>query len=159
MKALLCREFGPEANMNVEEIDAPELKPGHVLVDVKAGGLNFPDLLCVRGQYQFKPELPFVPGTEGAGVIRELGEGVASLKAILGDELPDHHAAHLLNLADMDISLAVAMFFDGNDGRAPAAPSPARPPEAGSRCRAHGAGYLKAPAAPARPAALTAGDR
>ena len=76
MKALLCREFGPEANMNVEEIDAPELKPGHVLVDVKAGGLNFPDLLCVRGQYQFKPELPFVPGTEGAGVIRELGEGV-----------------------------------------------------------------------------------
>ena len=53
----------------------------------------------------------------------ELGEGVASLKAILGDELPDHHAAHLLNLADMDISLAVAMFFDGNDGRAPAAVS------------------------------------
>ena len=36
MKALLCREFGPEANMNVEEIDAPELKPGHVLVDVNS---------------------------------------------------------------------------------------------------------------------------
>jgi NADPH2:quinone reductase len=76
MKALLCREFGPEANMKVEAIDAPALKPGHVLVDIKAGGLNFPDLLCVRGQYQFKPELPFVPGTEGAGVIAGLGEGV-----------------------------------------------------------------------------------
>lgn len=76
MKALLCREFGPEANMKVEEIETPSLKPGHVLVDVKAGGLNFPDLLCVRGQYQFKPDLPFVPGTEGAGVVAELGEGV-----------------------------------------------------------------------------------
>lgn len=76
MKALLCREFGPESNMKVEEIDTPELKPGHVLIDVKAGGLNFPDLLCVRGQYQFKPDLPFVPGTEGAGIVRELGEGV-----------------------------------------------------------------------------------
>ena len=79
MKALLCREFGPEANMKVEEIDAPALKPGHVLVEVKAGGLNFPDLLCVRGQYQFKPELPFVPGTEGAGVVAELGEGVEGI--------------------------------------------------------------------------------
>ena len=76
MKALLCREFGPEKNMTVEEVADPDLKPGHVLIDVKAGGLNFPDLLCVRGQYQFKPELPFVPGTEGAGVIAEVGEGV-----------------------------------------------------------------------------------
>mgnify|MGYP003113036238 CR=1 FL=1 len=80
MKALLCREFGPEENMTVDEIDAPALKPGHVLIDVKAGGLNFPDLLCVRGQYQFKPELPFVPGTEGAGLIAEVGEGVEGLK-------------------------------------------------------------------------------
>ncbi|WP_300542255.1 NADPH:quinone oxidoreductase family protein [Maricaulis sp.] len=81
MKALLCREFGPEANMKVEEVEDPVLKPGHVLIDVKAGGLNFPDLLCVRGQYQFKPELPFVPGTEGAGVIAEVGEGVDGFTA------------------------------------------------------------------------------
>jgi NADPH2:quinone reductase len=76
MKALLCRAFGPEKNMTVETVEAPALKPGHVRIEVKAGGLNFPDLLCVRGQYQFKPELPFVPGTEGAGLIAELGEGV-----------------------------------------------------------------------------------
>ena len=75
MKALLCREFGPEENLTVEDIDAPALQPGHVRIAVKAGGLNFPDLLCVRGQYQFKPPLPFVPGTEGAGEITELGEG------------------------------------------------------------------------------------
>lgn len=75
MKALLCREFGPEQNLTVEDIDAPALQPGHVRIEVAAGGLNFPDLLCVRGEYQFKPPLPFVPGTEGAGTIAELGEG------------------------------------------------------------------------------------
>ena len=76
MKALLCREFGPEKDMKVEEIDAPTAGEGQVVIDVKAGGLNFPDLLCVRGQYQFKPPLPFVPGTEGAGEIAEIGAGV-----------------------------------------------------------------------------------
>ena len=76
MKALYCREFGPEANLKVEEIDDPALPDGHVLIDVKAAGLNFPDLLCVRGEYQFKPPLPFVPGGEGAGEIIQICKGV-----------------------------------------------------------------------------------
>lgn len=76
MKALVCKEFGPEENLTVEIIDAPEVKAGHIKIDVKAAGLNFPDLLCVRGMYQIKPPRPFVPGTEGAGVVSELGEGV-----------------------------------------------------------------------------------
>ena len=79
MRALYCREFGPEAGMKVEEIDTPALPDAHVLVDVKAAGLNFPDLLCVRGEYQFKPPLPFVPGGEGAGIVTALGEGVTNL--------------------------------------------------------------------------------
>jgi NADPH2:quinone reductase len=79
MKALYCREFSPEENLTVEEIDTPVLAPDHVLIDVKAAALNFPDLLCVRGEYQFKPPLPFVPGGEGAGVITQLGEGVDNL--------------------------------------------------------------------------------
>jgi NADPH2:quinone reductase len=79
MKALYCQKFGPEENLSVETIDAPLVKPGHVLIDVKAAGLNFPDLLCVRGTYQIKPPLPFVPGTEGAGIVAEIGEGVKGL--------------------------------------------------------------------------------
>ena len=76
MRALICREFGPEENLKVEDVADPEAGPGHVVIDVKAAGLNFPDLLCVRGEYQFKPERPFVPGGEGAGVVSAVGEGV-----------------------------------------------------------------------------------
>ena len=60
MKALYCRAFGPETDLTVEEIAAPVPAVGEVLVLVQAAGLNFPDLLCVRGEYQFKPPLPFV---------------------------------------------------------------------------------------------------
>jgi NADPH2:quinone reductase len=79
MRALYCREFGPEADMKVEDIDTPMLPPGHVLIDIKAAGLNFPDLLCVRGDYQFKPPLPFVPGGEGSGVVTKLADDVKGL--------------------------------------------------------------------------------
>ncbi len=79
MKALHCTEFGPEENLAVADIEAPTVSKGHVLIDVKAAGLNFPDLLCVRGEYQFKPPLPFVPGTEGAGIITQIGDGVRGL--------------------------------------------------------------------------------
>ena len=85
MKALYCREFSPEENLKVEEIDTPVVPEAHVLIDVKAAGLNFPDLLCVRGDYQFKPPLPFVPGGEGSGIITELGEGVEHLS--VGDRV------------------------------------------------------------------------
>ena len=79
MKALYCRAFGPETDLTVEEIDTPVAAAGEVLVSVQAAGLNFPDLLCVRGQYQFKPPLPFVPGSEGAGVVMAVGEGVSDV--------------------------------------------------------------------------------
>ena len=79
MKALYCRAFGPETDLTVEEIDSPVPSGGEVLVSVQAAGLNFPDLLCVRGEYQFKPPLPFVPGSEGAGVVTAVGEGVSGV--------------------------------------------------------------------------------
>ena len=79
MKALYCRAFGPETDLTVEEIDSPVPSAGEVLVSVQAAGLNFPDLLCVRGEYQFKPPLPFVPGSEGAGVVAAVGEGVSGV--------------------------------------------------------------------------------
>ena len=81
MKALLCSECGPPEKLSVQEVPAPKAGPGQVVVDVKAAALNFPDALMVQGLYQVKPQLPFSPGAEVAGLIKEVGEGVQGLKA------------------------------------------------------------------------------
>lgn len=78
MKALVCHEFAPADQLVLEQQSAPQLGKGEILVDVKAAGVNFPDLLMVQGKYQFKPPLPFVPGAEVAGVVAAVGEGVGS---------------------------------------------------------------------------------
>jgi NADPH2:quinone reductase len=62
-----------------KELPTPEPKAGEVLIEIQAASLNFPDLLIVQNKYQMKPELPFVPGSEYAGVIRAVGEGVTHL--------------------------------------------------------------------------------
>ena len=80
MKAYVCREFGPVDSHKVEEIEDPRAEPGMVVVDVKAAGVSFPDVLIVQGKYQFQPPFPFSPGGEIAGVISEVGEGVADWK-------------------------------------------------------------------------------
>lgn len=85
MKALVCREFGRFRNLTVEQRDSVEPGAGEVLIDVKAAGVNFPDILTVEGKYQVKPELPFVPGTEVSGVVSQLGEGVTT--RAVGDEV------------------------------------------------------------------------
>jgi len=85
MKAVLCQELGLADKLVVAEIDAPKPGKGEVLLDVKAAGLNFPDVLMIQGLYQFRPDLPFVPGGEAAGVITELGEGVTNVK--VGDRV------------------------------------------------------------------------
>lgn len=77
MRALLCTELGPAAKLSVQEVDDPTPGPGQVVLDVETAGLNFPDTLIIQGTYQFKPDLPFSPGGEAAGVISEVGEGVA----------------------------------------------------------------------------------
>jgi NADPH2:quinone reductase len=76
MKALLCRAFGPIEGLRVEDTDSPRSGPNEVVVEVKASALNFPDALMVQGLYQVKPPLPFSPGMELAGVVKEVGEGV-----------------------------------------------------------------------------------
>ena len=85
MKALLCREFGAIEKLRVEEIASPRPAPGEVVVDVKAASLNFPDALMVQGLYQVKPPLPFSPGLELSGVVKEIGEGVRN--AAVGDRV------------------------------------------------------------------------
>ncbi|NCV55859.1 MAG: hypothetical protein EBW54_06580, partial [Betaproteobacteria bacterium] len=79
MKALLCTQHGDPELLEVRELPSPEPGPGQIRVDVHAAGVNFPDSLIIRNLYQFKPELPFSPGGEIAGVISALGEGVGLL--------------------------------------------------------------------------------
>ncbi|HEX5129181.1 MAG TPA: NADPH:quinone oxidoreductase family protein [Usitatibacter sp.] len=80
MKALLCRTLTGIDDLRVEEVDAPKPGANEVLVDVAAAGVNFPDVLLAQGKYQFKAPLPFAPGFELAGTVREAGGGVKHLK-------------------------------------------------------------------------------
>lgn len=80
MRALICKEFGPYENMEVAEVEAPPLGEGFVQVDVKAAGVNFPDILLVEGKYQAQPPFPFIPGTECAGIVSELGKNTSGFK-------------------------------------------------------------------------------
>jgi NADPH2:quinone reductase len=78
MRAVVCKELGPVENL-VFESNWPDPVPGkgEVVVDVKSGSVNFPDVLMIQGKYQFSAEPPFVPGSELAGVISAVGEGVS----------------------------------------------------------------------------------
>ena len=76
MRALLCTNPGPDFTLEVGDAPDPVPGPGEVVIEVRAAGLNFPDTLIVRGLYQFKPEPPFSPGAEAAGVIVAVGDGV-----------------------------------------------------------------------------------
>ncbi len=80
MRAIVCRQWGPPASLEVCELPDPQAGPGQVLIRVEAAGLNFPDTLIIQGKYQFRPELPFVPGSELAGVVQACGEGVQHLQ-------------------------------------------------------------------------------
>ena len=80
MQAWLCENpVGVDA-LTWKDLPTPAPKAGEVLIAIKAASLNFPDLLIVQNKYQMKPPLPFVPGSEYAGVIEAVGEGVSHLK-------------------------------------------------------------------------------
>ena len=80
MKILHCKEYGPVDNLVWEEVESPAPQDNEVLIDIKAAALNFPDFLIVQGLYQFKPELPFAPGNEGAGTNKKTGKNVTRFK-------------------------------------------------------------------------------
>ena len=80
MHAWLCENpVGVDA-LNWTETPTPQPKAGEVLIEIKAASLNFPDLLIVQNKYQMKPALPFVPGSEYAGIVQAVGEGVKHLQ-------------------------------------------------------------------------------
>lgn len=80
MKALISTKVGPPESLELAELPDPVAGEGEVVLAVKAAGVNFPDALIIEDKYQFKPERPFAPGGEVAGVVESLGAGVTHLK-------------------------------------------------------------------------------
>jgi NADPH2:quinone reductase len=76
MKAVVCKAFGPPEDLVVHTVDDPVAGPGQLLVDVAAAAVVFPDVLMLQDKYQFKATPPYIPGSEVAGVVTAVGEGV-----------------------------------------------------------------------------------
>lgn len=85
MKALLCKEFGKPDTLVLEDIAPLKAEAGKVVITIKACSANFPDTLIIQNLYQFKPALPFSPGGEVSGIVKEVGDGVKHLKS--GDKV------------------------------------------------------------------------
>ena len=80
MRAVVLRSYGSPPQIGIEDVPEPQLKAGQVRLKVQAVGFGFPDALTIAGKYQFKPEVPFIPGTETAGVVTEVAADVSSVK-------------------------------------------------------------------------------
>src|SRR5262245_42157275 len=79
MRAVRIHELTGPASLRVDDVPDPPVGAGQVLIEVHACGVNFPDVLLSRGQYQFKPSPPFIPGGEAAGKVLAVGAGVGSV--------------------------------------------------------------------------------
>jgi NADPH:quinone reductase len=79
MQAACCRAYGPPESLVLEEVPDPVPGPGQALVEVSAASVNFPDLLVIAGSYQVRRPLPFVPGSEFAGTVAGVGDGVTDV--------------------------------------------------------------------------------
>jgi NADPH2:quinone reductase len=79
MRAARCEEYGGPGNVVIRDIPNPVVTPGHVVVDVAAAAVNYPDLLFIANQYQVSAPLPFTPGSEFSGRVAAVGDGVTGL--------------------------------------------------------------------------------
>jgi NADPH:quinone reductase len=85
MKALLCTEFGPPDLLQYRDVPSPAAGSGQVVVSVQAAAVNFPDVLIIQNKYQYKASLPFSPGCELAGIVKEVGPNVGGVS--VGDRV------------------------------------------------------------------------
>lgn len=85
VKVLQCQAWGPPETLVLADVAPASCGPHEVRVRIHAAGVNFPDTLIIQGKYQFKPEMPFAPGGEAAGVVTEVGDKVEGYKA--GDKV------------------------------------------------------------------------
>ncbi len=111
MRAARCEEYGTPGNVVIRDIPNPVVTPGHVVVDVAAAAVNFPDLLFIADRYQVSAPLPFTPGSEFAGRVAAVGEGVAGLS--VGD--PVHGSVFTGAMAEQVLAPArsVSLIPDG----------------------------------------------
>ena len=115
MHAWICNNpVGVDA-LQWQELPTPEPLAGQARVAVKASSLNFPDILIVQNKYQFKPPLPFVPGSEFAGVVEAVGDGVTNVKP--GDRVAamagtGGFGSHAIVAADKLMLLPEGMSFE-----------------------------------------------
>ena len=81
MRAVVCDRLGDPSVLQIKDVPIPEIGPSDILIKVGAASVNFPDVLMLSAGYQHKPELPFIPGMEGAGTIAAVGAGVTNWRA------------------------------------------------------------------------------
>ncbi|HVY86602.1 MAG TPA: NADPH:quinone oxidoreductase family protein [Caulobacterales bacterium] len=115
MKALLSRVPGPPETLTLEDAPDPVAGEGEVVIAVKAAGVNYPDGLIIEDKYQFKPERPFSPGGEVAGVVDAVGPGVSNFKVgdrVIGSIGWGGFAEKVVTTANRIIPIPEAMPFD-----------------------------------------------
>lgn len=115
MKAMISRQAGGPESLELAEMDDPAPGEGEVVIRIHAAGVNFPDLLIIADLYQFKPERPFTPGGEVAGVVEAAGAGVDHLKSgdrVLAMMLHGGYATHAAVNAASVVKIPDAMPFE-----------------------------------------------
>lgn len=85
MRAVVVHEYGPACAQRVETLPDPVPGPGEIVIDARAIGVNYPDMLVIEGKYQVLPPRPFSPGKEVSGVVSAVGQGVTRMK--VGDRV------------------------------------------------------------------------
>ncbi len=115
MRAMLSTEVGGPESLVLQDLPSPQAKPGWAVVEVKACGVNYPDVLIIEDKYQFKPQRPFAPGGEISGVVKSVGEGVSHIKVgdrVLGNTGWGGMAEELALEAGRLVPIPEAMPFD-----------------------------------------------
>ena len=115
MRAAMCRNYGPPEIVEVEEVDPPEILAGQVRVRIEAAAVNFPDVLLIADRYQMSVPTPFVPGSEFAGTVAEVGNGVTAVAAgdrVLGTTLVGAFAEEVVVSADSLDPIPAGVAFD-----------------------------------------------
>src|SRR5687767_1857774 len=112
MKAVVCKAWGPPESLVIEDRPSLEAAPGKVVVSVKAANVKFSDTLVIQNKYQTKPELPFIPGGEIAGVVKSVGAGVEGWK--VGDRVTVNAGGGFVEevIADAERLLAIPEGMD-----------------------------------------------
>ena len=115
MKAVLSKSIGGPETLEMQDLPSPSAKPGWAVVEVKACGVNYPDVLIIEDRYQFKPQRPFAPGGEIAGIVKSVGDGVTHIKPgdrVLGNTGWGGMAEELALEASRLIPIPTSMPFD-----------------------------------------------